>query len=461
MSLGRAAARFLLAALALAAVQCRGTDPEALYVNADFLEARKHFNKDECEDLEGEAAKRCSERAAHIAEALAGAAQFLTRRANELSRHTKQIQFNKYDEAIQSLELALEILPEDHRSRSELVAGIERIKKLQVSLEGELNEQLARLKTMLETGTYDPEVWTDIRLTFERVRVIVLAIGKPDDRPRALARELVDKFRTHGQYEHARIATQLAEAVETSGMTAQRYTDAELVLFGVIDYLAQQQESRRQAKITSLAREAVAAFEAKRVAEAGEKAHAALKLGPTERTARQMRTILEQTEGASGQVQRAKEARRIVETSADLGAVPVEDIEPAGPGDEEEVAQPAPARLTPPAVVDKRPADVRLKEILRLYEKKQLYEALSALEVLHRDVTKASERRRVAKLRQVWTPDRKRLTADIVQEADRLFVLMDERSLDEYSRALRLSPEGATADHVNERIQTLQLILSN
>ncbi len=454
----------LVSAGALGLVQCQGRDPEALYLAADFVAARKHYNREACAELSGAEAKQCNERAKQISEALAGAANYLGKRANDRIRHSRQIQFNRYDEARRSLELALELLPEGHAARPAYAAGIERIRKTQGALEVELDERLAKLKTMLETGTYDAEVWTDIRLTFERVRVLVLAIGKRDDRPQQLARELVEKFRTHGQYEHARIATQLAEAVDTVDEAGQTHTDHELIMFGIVDHLAQQQEAARQEKIAALVREALAAFEAKKSTLAVDKAHAALKLGPSERSARQMRAILEQIEGATGQGQRAKEARRIAETSADIALVPIGEAPAPAPEDEADeraalAATARPADTVPPAT-DHRPAEVRLKEVVRQYERKQLYEALAGLEALYRDVRDGRERRKITQLRQVWTPDRKRLTADIVKEADRLFVLMDERCLAEYNRALRLTPEGAVADHINERIQTLQRILA-
>ncbi|MBI5510390.1 MAG: hypothetical protein HY903_16665 [Deltaproteobacteria bacterium] len=444
--------------------RCGGADPEAVYLSGDFLEARRHYNPAACAELKGDLAKRCNERAVEVTEALVGAAQYLGKRANDRIRRDRQIQFNQYNEAIRSLELALKILPAEHSLRPDFTAGIERIRATQGALEGELNLQLARLKTMLETSTYEPEVWTEIQLTFERVRVLVLAIGKPDDRPRALAMELFEKFRGHGQYEHARMAADLAEAVDTARPTAARHTDKDLIQFGVTDHHARQQEAARKKKIVALVREVGVARDARRPEVAVDKAREVLRLGPTGRTARQMRTILAQIEGVKGQVQRAKEARRVIaETVTDVAPVPLGEMQTTPADDDVEVAAVpvvAPAQVDlPPA--DQRPPALRLKEILRQYENKQFYEALANLEALYRDAPKAREAKKVAQLRQVWAPDRKRLTTELVSNADRLFVHEDESSLGEYKRAQRLAPEGEVALHVKERIETLQWILSD
>jgi tetratricopeptide (TPR) repeat protein len=448
----------------LVLARCERRDPEAAYLGADFLEARRHYNLEACRELAGEEAARCHERAQQITSALVGAAHYLGRRANERIRHTKQIQFNRYQEAIQSLEVALEILPAEHPSRPDFVAGIERIRKTQSSLEAELDLQLDKLRTMLETGTYDAAVWTDIRLTFERVRVLVLAIGKEDDRPRVLARELLDKFRRHGQYEHARIATQLTEAVEAGERAAPQYTDRELVLFGVIDHLAQQQEAARNTRIAALMREAVAAAEAKRPAVAAERARAVLQLGATGRTARQMQALIDKLEGAAGQKRRAEEARRVVaETPTEIEPVPLVEVANVTADAVDEVVSgdaPPSAARDETAPVDRRPPAQRLQEVVRQYEAHQLFEALAGLEALQRDVRDARDRKKVSRLRRVWTPDRLRLLTEIVDEADRLFVSMDEHSLTEYRRAQQLSPEGETARHIAERIETLERILS-
>lgn len=457
----RRIARGMVVACGLVLVAgCRNADPESFYITGDFLAAREHYNAVACAKQSGDAARRCSERAAQIDDALIGAAQYLGRRANERVRNGKQIQYNQYGEAVRSLELALKILPPDHPSRADFSAGIQRIRETQTALATELDEQLKKLKAMLETSTYDPEVWTEIRLTFERVRILVLAVGKNDDRPRELARELMTKFRGHGQYELARIASDLAESIDGAVPVHAAHTDNELVTMGVIDYMAQQQEAARQAKIAALAKEAAAAFAAKKQMVAAGKARAALELGPTGRTARQMRAILEQTEGATGQVERARVARRVVaETSADIAPVPL--AKPlSSPFEEEDAqlaAQPVKVEEQP---TDHRPADQRLKDILRQYEKKQLYEAVSGLEQLARESLRAPERRKVSELRRLWAPDRKRVLVEIVDKADRLYVLMDEQSLGEYQRALKLSPDGDTAKHINERIQTLTRILS-
>ena len=461
--------------LCMMGMACWGGDPEAAYLGGDFLVARKHYNRQTCSSLSGEQVKACNERAQQIEEALAGAALYLGRRANDRIRHSRQIQFNQYDEAIRSLELALKIMPEDHPTRPDFVIGVERIEKTRDLLQKELDDQLAKLSAMLETGTYDPEVWTDIRLTFERVRVLTIAIGKKDNRPQTLAAELVEKFRRHGQFEHARIATQLAEAVETSGRATPRHTDDELILFGIIDHMAQQQEEARKQKIKNLVNEMVAALEAKKSATAINKAHAVLDLGPDDRTARRMRAILSQLEGPAGQQKRAKEAWRVVaQTPADVQPVPFHQSKAAaanasgGASKTDDALAAAAASATATTqdalrngggpIAERQTIAERLRNIVNQYEKKNLYEALAELEVLYHE-SSGRERSKIVKLRRVWTPDRKRLTADIVKEADRLFVLMDERSLSEYRRAQNLSPDGPIADHVKERIETLQRIL--
>ncbi|MFC1610714.1 hypothetical protein ACFL6C_07140 [Myxococcota bacterium] len=454
----------LLTSGVLALPQCQTGDPEAAYLGGDFIEARKFYNSSECATLSGDESKVCNERAKQITEALTGAAQYLGRRANDRIRHYRQIQFNRYNEAIRSLELALKIMPVDGPSRPDFMAGLERIRKILASLENELSEHLRKLKAMLDAGTYDPEVWTDIRLTFERIRVLLLAIGRQDDRPQTLAREFVEKFRRHGQYEHARIATQLAEAVVAAGRPTRRHTDEELILFGVIDYLGQQQESARKKEIDGLFQEIVAALESKQSDVAIDKAHAMLRLGPKGRTARRVRAILAQLEGTSGRLERAKEARRVVaETPADIEPVPLaEPLTTAAADDDESVETVASTtQHTEESPVDRRSFRQRLKEIIRKYEEKKLYEALTGLEALYREPCSPRERQKVTRLSRIWTPDRLGLTADIVKEADRLFVLMDERSLVEYERAQRLRPEGETADHIKERIETLKRILSD
>lgn len=407
---------------------------------------------------------QCNKKAALISKALVGAAKYLGKRANDRISHHRRIQFNQYHEAIRSLELALMILPADHPSRPHFTTGIEHIRKILASLKSELNEQLSTLKTMLETGTYAPDVWTEIRLTFERVRVLVLAIGKDDDRPRNLAEEYVEKFRRHGQYEHARIATKLNEAVDvTLGLTPQ-YSDEELILFGVIDYLAQRQKMERQRKITGLAGEVIAALDSKKLGVAVDKAREVLKLGPTGRRFRQMQAVIAQIEGTSGQIQRTKEARRVIaETLADIEPVRLPEVQVEVSADKaiDSPTAVSTADRNEQPVVDHRPPKERLKEILRQYEQKQLYQALSGLEALYHDKLSNRERRKIAELRQVWTPDRKRLVDGIVREADRLFVLMDERSLSEYKRAQQLSPKGETADHIKKRIEILEQILKD
>lgn len=458
---------------------CQQTNPEAAYLSGDLLTAREYYSKASCSEAPLEEAELCRQRAEEIQRSLIGASRYLAKRANSLTRHQRDIQYNRYSEAVRCLQLALKLLADDHPSREAFIGGMQRIRETMSSLERELIGQLGKLHELLEAGTYDPEVWTDIRLTFERVRILQLAIGSGDDRPWRLATEYVSKFHRHGQFEHARIAMQLAQAVLTGNNDGKRpLTDEELVLHGVIEYRAAQQERDRKRQIKTLMEEFRKRRRAKQDDLTIELAQKALRLGAGGHAARELRRILQRLQGPIGRAQRTKLARRTV-AKAKAEVVPVAVPErPAGPAAGNPVPT-APVAATgagqstvevgsPMALEDSAteappesiPFAQRLDQLVQQFENNETYDAIAGLEELLLETEKPLHQRRILAVRLIWTPDRKRLLEELVRQADRRFVAMDERSLEQYRQAQRLGPEGTLAEHIDERIDTIERIIA-
>lgn len=484
--------------LPLLGVACESRpDPAALFLQGEYLAARSYYNPTACAQLPvgSTEARECEGRAHEIEQAVASAVRYLGKRANALTAARKQIHFNAYGDAITALEAALEImLPTDpnHQAYQE---GISRIRNTVASLEQEREEQIAKLEGLLEEDAYDPEVWRDIRRTFERLRVLSLALRQFDGRPAQLALAYVKHFAERGQFERASIATELALAVDERALAhpdTREVTREQLISFAFIDFRARRQQRQREKQISELLAQLNQAIQQEQRELAVSKARATLALYPDAATTRRLNSILASLEGHSTKEKRA-ELAKVAVAPVVLEPVPVPP-EPASEATPVNVMMPSPTMTAtvmmaptppvqpvpaatagapgtpvppvPPVPPGPTPAEVReleeqLGALLERFEAGQELDAILGLEALIAQLEDSPLHKRAMRLRSLWDPDRHRLVRDLVAEADRLFVQMDDRSLAHYRQAQQLNPSGRLADHIAERIATLERILSD
>ncbi len=469
--------------LVLFAVGCDSPSPDALYLAGDFVAARQYYNKSAC--LLPDAAlpkEECLARAAEIDRALEQAVGFLGSEANRLVSSKRPVQFRDFFGAMRRLKLAVGMMGGSDPRRQEYQKNVELIETTLGQLDEEYEEQYAKLAQLLTDERYPPEVWREIRRTFERLRVLRMALRKQDDRPTELALSYVDKLQRAGRYERARNATELAQAVERVGSefpTREQLSDKDLLRFAFIRFRAEAQQKERLERIGTLVAEVDEALAAGQKELAADKAGVALELEPDKAVAERLRRVLGSLEGESKRHRR--ELTRIAETVATVPPVTTALSSPAPSGASQKghqasdlhpgqaaAAAPSPTAgeeaqlpITPEVndALDRREMERSLAELTEAFEAGHEYKALVDLEALIVVFDGSPYQKRALRLQKLWEPDRRRLLRDIVQDADRLFVEMNDDSLNQYERALKLNPEGEVRAHVEERLDTLARIL--
>ena len=180
-----------------------------------------------------------------------GMIKYYLTEARGVIEHKKE-QFNDYFKAMDYFQRALELMAHNHPERKQAKQELQDIKSKLASFKKEYADKYKKLKKLLKRPNYETEVWKDIQIIFERLRVLRLVLKKEDESLTPLAIDYFNKFFAKGNYECADEAARMAKALDLESQVSE--DDEQRFAIANHLYLTQKAEEEALAKVNGKAK---------------------------------------------------------------------------------------------------------------------------------------------------------------------------------------------------------------
>jgi tetratricopeptide (TPR) repeat protein len=357
----------------------------------------------------------------------------------------RQEQRNNYPKAIRDLEAALRLMPPDHPSRKATEQQLGEIKARRAAFEREYVDLKGKMKLWLGSWSQDESHLRELNGAFERLRVLRIVLQMEDLSLYEMAIGEVRVSCRDGDFAKADKMAKVARAMasqEANPARPSQITPEDERLFAVINYHLARGIAAQQKEAEALVPKMQKALAEGRFGDARGVADEIGKLDP--KNAQLARLLSELDRRQNPPKPKSGGARK---------ASPAPDSSPnaeEASSFEEASSQEAEAQKS---------VDSLLDQFRKWFNSGNVFDAIVGIDKAIADLPGNKFVGKLAQQRDQWEPVRKKLVAEVLERADRLYVEQDPVALEAYQRLLRLNPPEEIRRHADSRISTLLQIL--